>query len=91
MTTREDVAREAQKNIPPKRLLMVSRSFVDTALQKESKAPFYMQSLTSREASGLLLGMGRKTGSSTFSPGFLMLPTASLSFLIMVFLALIMV
>ena len=57
----------------------------------ESHAPFYMQSLTSREASGLLLGMGRKTGSSTFFPGFLMLPTANLSFLILVFLALIIV
>ena len=33
-----------------------------------------MQSLTSREVSGLLLGMGRRTGSSTFSPGSLMLP-----------------
>ena len=44
-----------------------------------------VQSSTSREVSGLLLGMERRTGSGTSSPGFLMLP----SLLILVFLPLI--
>ena len=36
-----------------------------------------VQSSTSREASGLLLGMGRRTGSDTSSQGFFVLPLSA--------------
>ena len=80
--TKGGVAREAPNNIPPKRLLMVSRflfmmmvlRIMDEDVAREapnniqfSQFYFHMQSLTSREVSGPPQETVRKTGSSSSS------------------------